>query len=90
MNLPKALNTTYPYPFPLTSSHWAVMTMPIAARKKKFAMKTFFVSTPRHSISERDKVVKVVAKAPIPSAVLQANQHVSAQDFSKTSLKPAK
>ena len=32
-------------------------------------MYTFVVVTPRHSISERDSVVKVVEKAPIAKAV---------------------
>lgn len=33
--------------------------------KKKLAMYTLVVVTPRHSIKESDRVVRVVAKAPI-------------------------
>lgn len=51
----------------MANSHWAVTTSPNAAMKKKFAMYTLVIVTPRHSIRESDSVVRVVAKAPIGS-----------------------
>lgn len=68
-SLPKALKTVYPYEFPLTNSHWAEMTMPMPATKKKLPMYTFVVVTPRHSMRESESVVRVVAKAPMARAV---------------------
>jgi hypothetical protein len=43
--------------------------MPIPATKKKLPMKTFVTVKLRHSISENESVVSVVANAPIASAV---------------------
>ena len=53
----------------MDSSHCAVTTSPNAAAKKKLAMKALYIVTPRHSIRPSDKVVNVVAKTPIGSAV---------------------
>lgn len=45
------------------------MSMPIPATNRKFATKTFAVVTPLHSIRLRERVVSVVAKAPMARAV---------------------
>lgn len=58
----------------MASSHWAVTTRPNAAMKKKFAMYTLVVVTPRHSIRESDRVVRVVANAPIGSIDCRRSQ----------------
>ena len=66
---PNALKTVYANPFPAASSHCAVMRRPKAATKKKLATWMFAIVTPLHSIKLNESVVKVVAKAPIASAL---------------------
>ena len=41
------------------------------AMKKKLPMNTLVTATPRHPISERDSVIKVVANAPMANSVYQ-------------------
>ena len=70
--------------------------LPKAAAKKKLATKTLFVATPRHSIRLSERVVKVVAKTPIGSAVfaslskivsrLSSTTYSSAQGFLRDEL----
>ena len=48
----------------------------IPATKKKYPMKTFVTVKLRHSISESDSVVNVVANAPIASAVYNISQNL--------------
>lgn len=60
--------------------------MPIPATKKKFPMYTFVVVTPRHSIKLIESVVRVVAKAPIASAVCLVSAYFSGQSEEHTGL----
>lgn len=80
VDVPKELNTVYEKPLPTDSSHCAVTTSPNAAAKKKLAMKALYMVTPRHSIRPIARVVSVVAKTPIGSAVCQSQRdslHIS-------------
>lgn len=71
--IPKAPRTVYPKEFPKTSSHWAEINMPMPARKKKLPMYTLVMVTPRHCIGEHERVVRVVAKAPMARPICRAD-----------------
>lgn len=70
-NSPNAAKTVYEKVFPFTISHCADMRRPSPAKKQRFPMNTDWLETSQKPISERERVIKVVAKPPNPKGLLE-------------------